>query len=114
MRNRWIKNNILGVVNNHLVDYPTPLNLSYVWGFGSLAGLCLVIQLVTGIFLGMHYCGNVELAFSSVEHIMRDVNNGWLIRYFHSNGASMFFIIVYIHMFRGLYYGSYIEPRGFV
>ncbi len=112
MRGRWLKNNILGVVNNHIVDYPTPVNLSYAWGFGSLAGMCLVVQMVTGIFLAMHYCGNIDLAFNSVEHIMRDVNNGWLIRYFHSNGASMFFIVVYIHMFRGLYYGSYMYPRN--
>ena len=111
MRNRWIRNEVGGVINNHIVDYPTPANLSYAYGFGSLAGLCLVIQIITGVFLGMHYAGNVEIAFNSVEHIMRDVNNGWLIRYMHSNGASMFFIIVYIHMFRGLYYGSYMAPR---
>lgn len=111
MRVRFLKNRLVGLLNNHLIDYPTPLNLSYLWGFGSLSGLCLGIQLLTGIFLGMHYCGNVEMAFESVEHIMRDVSNGWLIRYFHSNGASMFFIMVYIHMFRGLYYGSYTYPR---
>lgn len=112
MRERWSKNEILGMASNHIVDYPTPGNLSYGWGFGSLAGLCLVIQIVTGIFLAMHYCAHVDLAFGSVEHIMRDVNNGWMLRYFHSNGASMFFIVVYIHMFRGLYYGSYSNPRG--
>lgn len=111
MRVRFLKNKLFALLSNHLVDYPTPLNLSYLWGFGSLSGLCLGIQLLTGIFLGMHYCGNVEMAFESVEHIMRDVSNGWLIRYFHSNGASMFFIMVYIHMFRGLYYGSYMYPR---
>jgi len=112
MKSRWIDNSLLGIVNNHIVDYPTPVNLSYGWTFGSLSGLCLVIQLVTGIFLAMHYCANTDLAFNSIEHIMRNVNNGWLIRYFHSNGASMFFIVVYIHILRGLYYGSYIYPRS--
>jgi ubiquinol-cytochrome c reductase cytochrome b subunit len=102
---------MLAVVNNHLIDYPSPINLSYAWSFGSLAGICLVIQLVTGIFLAMHYTPHIDLAFSSVEHIMRDVNGGWLIRYMHANGASMFFIVVYSHLFRGLYYGSYMSPR---
>lgn len=82
-----------------------------MWSFGSAAGLCLVIQIITGIFLAMHYTPHIDLAFSSVEHIMRDVNNGWLIRYIHANGASMFFIVVYCHIFRGLYYGSYMQPR---
>jgi len=109
---RWTKQPLLAVVNNHIVDYPTPVNLSYLWGFGSLAGLCLVIQIVTGIFLAMHYTPHVDLAFASVEHIMRDVNNGWLLRYLHANGASMFFIVVFLHVFRGLYYGSYAYPRG--
>ena len=108
---RWTKNSLLSVVNNHLVDYPTPINQNYFFGFGSLAGLMLIIQILTGIFLAMHYTPHVDLAFSSVEHIMRDVNYGWLIRYMHANGASFFFIIVYIHIFRGLYYGSYIAPR---
>lgn len=108
---RWVKNSILSVVNNHLVDYPTPINQNYFFGFGSLAGVMLIIQILTGIFLAMHYTPHIDLAFSSVEHIMRDVNNGWLIRYAHANGASFFFIMVYIHIFRGLYYGSYITPR---
>jgi ubiquinol-cytochrome c reductase cytochrome b subunit len=108
---RWPKDYVLSVANNHLIDYPSPINLSYAWSFGSLAGICLVIQLVTGIFLAMHYTPHIDLAFSSVEHIMRDVNSGWLIRYMHANGASMFFIVVYSHLFRGLYYGSYIAPR---
>jgi ubiquinol-cytochrome c reductase cytochrome b subunit len=85
-----------------------------MWGFGSLAGICLVIQIATGIFLAMHYCAHVDMAFVSVEHIMRDVNCGWLLRYMHANGASMFFITVYMHMFRGLYYGSYSSPREVV
>lgn len=98
-------------LNHSLIDYPTPTNLSYLWNFGSLAGVCLVIQILTGVFLAMHYTPHVDLAFLSVEHIMRDVNNGWLLRYIHANGASMFFIVVYTHIFRGLYYGSYLRPR---
>jgi quinol-cytochrome oxidoreductase complex cytochrome b subunit len=81
--------------------------------FWFLAGICLVIQMISGIFLAMHYTPHVDLAFSSVEYIMRDVNNGWLIRYIHANGASMFFIVVYSHICRGLYYGSYMKPREF-
>jgi quinol-cytochrome oxidoreductase complex cytochrome b subunit len=111
-RIRWNKNNILAFVDSHIIDYPTPINLNYMWSFGSMAGLCLVIQIMTGVFLAMHYTPHVGLAFSSVEHIMRDVNNGWLIRYSHANGASMFFIVVYSHIFRGLYFGSYMYPRG--
>jgi len=108
---RWNKDYLLALVDNHIIDYPSPINLSYAWSFGALAGLCLVIQLVTGIFLAMHYTPHIDLAFSSVEHIMRDVNNGWLIRYMHANGASMFFIVVYSHIFRGIYYGSFMSPR---
>jgi ubiquinol-cytochrome c reductase cytochrome b subunit len=108
---RWNKDYILSVVDGHLIDYPAPINLSYAWSFGALAGICLGIQIVTGIFLAMHYTPHIDLAFSSVEHIMRDVNSGWLIRYMHANGASMFFIVVYCHIFRGLYYGSYMAPR---
>jgi quinol-cytochrome oxidoreductase complex cytochrome b subunit len=108
---RWNKDFILSFVDSHIIDYPTPVNLNYMWSFGSTAGLCLVIQIITGIFLAMHYTPHIDLAFSSVEHIMSDVNNGWLIRYLHANGASMFFIVVYCHIFRGLYYGSYIYPR---
>jgi len=109
---RWNKNNLLAFVDSHIIDYPTPINLNYMWSFGSAAGLCLVIQIITGIFLAMHYTPHVDVAFMSVEHIMRDVNNGWLIRYLHANGASMFFIVVYCHIFRGLYFGSYMYPRG--
>ena len=111
MKERWNKDPLVAVLDSHIIDYPTPINLSYLWSFGSTAGLCLVIQILTGIFLAMHYTPHVDLAFSSVEHIMRDVNNGWLIRYMHANGASFFFIIVYSHIFRGLYYGSYMYPR---
>lgn len=103
---------ILTIVD-HVVGtkHPTPRNLNYFWNFGSLAGLCLVIQILTGLFLAMHYNASTANAFNSVEHIMRDVNYGWLIRYMHAVGASMFFIVVYIHMFRGLFYGSYKAPR---
>jgi ubiquinol-cytochrome c reductase cytochrome b subunit len=105
---------LLSIMNSMLVDLPAPSNISYMWGFGSLLGLCLIIQLASGIFLAMHYCANVDLAFSSVEHIMRDVQGGWLLRYVHANGASMFFIMVYLHIARGLYYGSYTAPRQIV
>ncbi|MDP3100708.1 MAG: cytochrome b/b6 [Phenylobacterium sp.] len=94
-----------------LLDFPTPKNLNYWWTFGGILAMCLGIQIVTGIVLAMHYVPHVDYAFNSVERIMRDVNFGWLVRYMHANGASMFFIAVYIHMFRGLYYGSYKAPR---
>ena len=100
-----------GILNNHLLAYPTPFNLNYFWNFGSLAGLTLAIQLVTGIFLSMHYVPNIQLAFASVEHIMRDVNYGWLFRYLHANGASFFFIVTYLHIARNLYFRSYYYPR---
>ncbi|MDB9761984.1 MAG: cytochrome b [Alphaproteobacteria bacterium] len=102
---------IFSTLKHTLVDYPTPRNLNYWWNFGSLAGIFLLIQIITGIVLAMHYTPTVEGAFASIEHIMRDVNYGWLIRYIHMNGASFFFIVVYIHIFRGLYYGSYKSPR---
>jgi len=108
---RWNKNYMLAFLDSHIIHYPTPINLTYAWSFGSSAGICLIIQILSGIFLAMHYTPHIDLAFSSVEHIMRDVNNGWLIRYIHANGASMFFIVVYCHIFRGLYYGSYMQPR---
>lgn len=109
---RWTDNFIIAFIYKHLYFYPTPANLNYFWSFGSIAGIFLVIQIITGIFLAMHYTPHVTLAFNSVEHIMRDVPFGWLIRYMHSNGASFFFIAVYIHIFRGIYYGSYMAPRG--
>ncbi len=96
------------------MEFPTPKNLNYWWTFGAILAVCLVIQIVTGIVLAMHYTPHTSMAFDSVEHIMRDVNYGWLLRYIHANGASMFFLAVYIHMFRGLYYGSYKEPREVV
>nr|YP_010835771.1 cytochrome b [Haliotis asinina]WGC44120.1 cytochrome b [Haliotis asinina] len=100
---------VLKVVNGSLVDLPTPVNLSVWWNFGSLLGLCLVVQIATGLFLSMHYSAHVELAFSSVVHISRDVNYGWLLRAIHANGASWFFICIYIHIGRGMYYGSHLN-----
>jgi ubiquinol-cytochrome c reductase cytochrome b subunit len=94
--------------------YPVPRNINYLWNFGVLAGVALMIQIVTGIVLAMHYSAHTTLAFASIEHIMRNVNSGWLIRYLHMNGASFFFLVVYIHIFRGLYYGSYKAPREVV
>lgn len=102
---------LLRLVNSYIIDSPTPSNLSYLWNFGSLLALCLIIQIVTGVTLAMHYTPSVAEAFNSVEHIMRDVNNGWLIRYLHANTASAFFFLVYLHVGRGLYYGSYKAPR---
>ena len=110
--NRWNKHSLLSFIDSHIINYPTPINLNYMWSFGATAGICLGIQILTGIFLAMHYSSHVDYAFGSVEHIMRDVNNGWLIRYLHANGASMFFIVTYCHIFRGLYFGSYMNPRG--
>nr|ARH54401.1 cytochrome b [Harmonia quadripunctata] len=100
-------NNLMNIINNSLIDLPTPSNISYMWNFGSLLGICLMIQILTGLFLTMHYCANIELAFNSVNHICRDVNMGWLIRTIHANGASFFFICLYMHIGRGMYYGSY-------
>ena len=102
------------LVNSYLIDSPQPSNINFFWNFGSLLASCLVIQIITGVTLAMHYNANVLEAFNSVEHIMRDVNNGWLLRYLHSNTASAFFFIVYLHIGRGLYYGSYKAPRTLV
>jgi ubiquinol-cytochrome c reductase cytochrome b subunit len=105
---------LLRLANSYVIDSPQPSNISYLWNFGSLLAFCLIIQIITGVTLAMHYNPSVLEAFNSVEHIMRDVNNGWLIRYLHSNTASAFFFIVYLHMGRGLYYGSYRAPRTLV
>nr|AFU06484.1 cytochrome b [Belonesox belizanus] len=99
---------LLKIANNALVDLPAPANISAWWNFGSLLGLCLIIQILTGLFLAMHYTSDISTAFSSVTHICRDVNYGWLIRNMHANGASTFFICIYLHVGRGLYYGSYL------
>jgi quinol-cytochrome oxidoreductase complex cytochrome b subunit len=105
------ENPIIKIINYHIIDYPTPVNLNYLWNFGFLSALCLGIQIITGILLAMNYTPHVDLAMASVEHIMRDIDYGWLVRYCHANGASMFFIMVYIHIARGLYYGSYMKPK---
>ena len=99
---------------HHINDYPTPKNLNYWWTFGGILTFFLIIQIITGIVLAMHYVAHADLAFGSVEHIMRDVNYGWLIRYLHANGSSMFFLAVYIHIFRALFYGSYKAPREMI
>ncbi len=110
---KWIERRlpIFGLVHSSFVAYPTPRNLNYWWTFGAILSLMLGVQVLTGVILAMHFTPNADLAFKSVEQIMRDVNYGWLMRYMHASGASMFFLAVYIHMFRGLYYGSYKEPR---
>jgi ubiquinol-cytochrome c reductase cytochrome b subunit len=105
---------ILKLVNSYVIDASQPSNISYAWNFGSLLLFCLIIQIVTGVTLAMHYNPNVLEAFNSIEHIMRDVNNGWLVRYLHSNTASAFFFLVYLHIGRGIYYGSYRAPRTLV
>lgn len=111
LRQSLKKNILLELIHHSGIGYPVPSNISYWWNFGILALVCLIIQILTGIFLAMHYIPNAELAFISVDHIMRDINYGWLIRYLHANGASMFFLVVYVHIFRGLYYSSYVKPR---
>src|SRR5271170_3022771 len=110
---RWFESRlpIVGLVHSSFIAYPVPLNLNYFWTFGAILSFMLVAQIVTGVVLAMHYVPNATMAFDSVEHIMRDVDYGWLMRYLHSNGASMFFLAVYIHIFRGMYYGSYKAPR---
>nr|UCP07174.1 cytochrome b [Nanhuaphasma hamicercum] len=101
------KNPLIKMMNNSMIDLPTPINISSWWNFGSILGICLIIQIMTGLFLAMHYTPNIESAFNSISHICRDVNNGWMIRTTHLNGASVFFICLYMHIGRGLYYGSY-------
>ncbi|NNG03473.1 MAG: cytochrome b, partial [Inquilinus sp.] len=110
---RWIDSRlpIFTMLDREYGQFPTPRNFNYFWNFGALAMVVLVTMILTGIFLAMHYTPHTDYAFESVEHIMRDVNYGWLLRYLHMNGGSMFFIVVYIHTFRGLYYGSYKAPR---
>jgi ubiquinol-cytochrome c reductase cytochrome b/c1 subunit len=110
---KWVNDRLplIGVVENVLFKHPYPKNLSYWWSFGSIAGIALVVQILSGLFLSMHYSANTAIAFDSVEHIMRDVRYGWLIRYIHAVGASMFFVALYAHITRGLYYGSYKAPR---
>ena len=111
---RWLDMRlpIVRLLHDSAVSYPVPRNLNYFWTFGGILMFMLVAQIVTGIILAMHYTAHSTMAFNSVEHIMRDVNYGWLLRYLHANGASMFFVAVYVHIFRGLYYGSYKAPRA--
>jgi len=110
---KFVKRNpYLSLVNDYLIDSPCPSNLNYFWNFGSLLGLIFAIVLVSGITLAMHYTNHIDLAFASVEHITRDVHSGWLLRYFHANAVGLFFILVYIHVARGLFYGSYRQPRS--
>nr|AML25576.1 cytochrome b [Erotylidae sp. BMNH 1274392] len=105
---------LIKIINGSLIDLPSPSNISSMWNFGSLLGMCLSIQIITGLFLAMHYCPDVSLAFNSVAHICRDVNYGWLIRTLHANGASFFFICIYIHIGRGIYYGSYLLTHTWI
>ena len=110
---RWFDERlpVVRIMHDQFVEFPTPRNLNYWWTFGGILMFCLFVQLVTGIVLAMHYVPHEDLAFDSIEHIMRNVNWGWLMRYTHAVGASMFFVAVYIHILRGLYYGSYKAPR---
>jgi len=109
---KWIDRRLpVGGIIHATLTIPTPKNLNWMWIWGIVLTVCLVIQIATGVVLAMHYVPHVDMAFASVEHIMRDVNGGWLLRYVHMNGASLFFVAVYAHIFRGLYYGSYKEPR---
>ena len=109
---KWFNDRLpLLTLSAHLREYPTPKNLNYWWTFGGILTFCLITQIVTGVVLSMHYVAHADMAFDSIEHIMRDVNYGWLLRYIHANGASMFFLAVYIHIFRALFYGSYKSPR---
>lgn len=112
VRNRWVDQTLVSVGYQHIVAYPTPVSLSYGWSLGSIAGMMLVGQILTGVMLAMHYSTIAEEAFRSVEHIVRDVQGGYILRGVHANGASMFFLAVYIHMGRGIYYGSFLSPRG--
>nr|UUG47483.1 cytochrome b [Ips hauseri]UUG47496.1 cytochrome b [Ips hauseri]UUG47509.1 cytochrome b [Ips hauseri] len=108
MMKQLMKSPIFKILNSSFVNLPTPSNISSMWNFGSLLGLCLMIQIITGLFLAMHFCSNIELAFNSVAHISRNVNYGWLIRVLHANGASFFFVCLYLHIGRGIYYSSYV------
>jgi quinol-cytochrome oxidoreductase complex cytochrome b subunit len=107
-----LNNMLISLIRSHILFYPTPVSLNYFWGFGSLAGFFLVVQIFSGLFLAMHYCADTSLAFDSVQHIMRNVKGGWLVRYIHANGASMFLGLLYLHMARGIYYRSYTGDRA--
>lgn len=108
---RWNFNIWLSFLDSHIIDYPTPVTLNYNWSFGSAAGICLAIQILSGIFLSIHYTPHIDYAFISIEHIIRNVKGGWFLRYLHTNGASFFFITIFAHIFRNVYHGSYTKPR---
>nr|UBY46087.1 cytochrome b [Porphyridium purpureum]UBY46111.1 cytochrome b [Porphyridium purpureum] len=108
---KFFKKPLLEIINNHIISYPTPININFAWNFGFMSAICLTIQILTGVLVAMHYTPHVSFAFLSVESIMRDVQSGWILRYVHSNGASFCFIATYIHILRSLYYGSYIKPK---
>ncbi|HEX4507361.1 MAG TPA: cytochrome b, partial [Alphaproteobacteria bacterium] len=110
---RWVDDRlpVFTMLSKEYGVFPTPRNFNYLWNFGALALVMLVIMIITGVFLAMQYTPNTDLAFASVDRITRDVNGGWLLRTLHSNGSSMFFLVVYVHIFRGMYYGSYKRPR---
>ena len=105
------QHSILSIINGVVVDLPSPVNISYYWNFGSLLGFCLVAQIITGVFLAMHYCADISLAFESMSSILRDINCGFLLKYLHANGASLLFLCVYIHIGRGIYYGGYLKQE---
>ena len=105
---------IKNVFNNHIVSYPTHYNLNYNWSYGSLAGIFYSVQILTGLILASHYISYELIVFENLEHIMRDVDFGWFFRYLHLNGASFFFIVIYLHLFRGIFYKSYVRPRQFI
>lgn len=112
---RFVRRNVLArFVFSNLVEYPAPFTLNYFWNYGVLAGMFLMVQIVTGIMLAMYYIPSVDVAFLSVEHITRDVSGGWLLRYIHMNGASFFFLVVYLHIGRNLVYSSYLKPREYL
>lgn len=109
-----MKNKLISVGKAHLVDYPTPLDINYNWSFGALSGIFALIQVITGVLLAVHYTSYIDIVFENMEHIMRNVNNGWLLRYIHANSASFFFICIYLHIFRGIFYKSYFAPRNLI
>ena len=104
-------NSLIKIFNESLIDLPSPSSISYLWNYGSLLGVCLILQILSGIFLAMHYCSSSNLAFESISHIIRNVNLGWFMRFLHANGASLFFLCIYIHIARGLYYASYLRKN---
>lgn len=109
-----LNNPIFKIANNSLIDLPTPINISSWWNFGSLLGLCLIIQIISGLFLAIHYTSDISLAFNRIIHICRNVNYGWILRTIHANGASLFFLCIYFHIGRRIYYGSYLYTHTWI